>query len=167
MRSIRRVIGIGGLVALSVLSAVVFARLGEASGVAWAASPLERTEWQVEIAEEGMTLPQYVDRIRFVDGKLVSAIFERKGFPTASYALDAGGSWKANQKVEALGELVWQGELAENKITGTLVFKQADGTVINYALSGNPAVDEEGSPEGTPVAVKKTKKRIFGCSLNR
>ena len=40
MRSIRRVIGIGGLVALSVLSAVVFARLGEASGVAWVGNPV-------------------------------------------------------------------------------------------------------------------------------
>ena len=168
MRSIRRVIGIGGLVALSVLSAVVFARLGEASGVAWAASPLEETEWQVEIAEEGMTLPQYVDRIRFVDGKLVSAIFERKGFPTVSYALDAGGSWTANQKNDAAGSLAWRGAVQGDSMTGTLVWKQPDGKVTNYALVGRPAVEEEApASEAASGPGKKAKKGFFGCSLNQ
>lgn len=141
----------------------------------FAASPLEGTLWQMEITQEGMTLPQYVDRVRFEEGKLVSVIFTRKGFPTVSYTEAKKGDsvvWGANQKSDALGELEWHGELMDGKITGALVFKQTDGTAISYALSGTPAVEEseEGvSGEGTvaPAAVKKTKKGFFGCSLGR
>lgn len=150
--------------------AAVFSIAGTA---VFAASPLEETQWQMEITQEGMTLPQYVDRVRFADGKLVSVIFERKGFPSVSYTDTKQGDslvWDANQKADALGELVWHGELTDGKIAGTLIFKQPDGTVTNYALSGTPAVEEAAaaSAEETATApAKKTKKGFFGCSLGR
>lgn len=155
-----RVLKIVWMVAFSMLSAV-----------ALAASPLEETEWQVEITQEGMTLPQYVDRLRFKEGKLVSVIFERKGFSASPYTLTAAGVWKAEQKNDAVGNLTWHGELRGEKMTGTLVLKEPDGKVTNYALNGSPAVAvEEGetpAPEGTSLPTKKGKKGFFGCSLSR
>lgn len=151
------------------------------------AGALDGTQWRVEITPEGATIPHHVDRILFNEGKFTSKIFERRGFPSASYSGSAS-SWSAEQ-TGAEGELNWKGSIEGEALKGTLVWKQADGKVVTHALVGIPYVEEVIPPEGggpettatvpgtpstpsqtggqKPQKSQKSKKGFFGCSLVR
>ncbi|MBI4374595.1 MAG: hypothetical protein HY542_06935 [Deltaproteobacteria bacterium] len=159
---------------------VVFLLAGVLS---WAASPLDKTEWRVEITPEGAAIPHHVDRILFKDGVFTSVIFERRGFPTTPYTASkkGGGSvtWKSKQKHISDGTLVWEAEISGDALNGTMVWEKPDGTVVKHALVGGPPLEETAeagaaAPATTPGAsttstVKRSaaKKGFFGCSLLR
>ncbi|MBI4412258.1 MAG: hypothetical protein HY541_07230 [Deltaproteobacteria bacterium] len=147
------------------------------SAVVLAASPLTGSRWRVEITEEGQTVPQFIDQVRFQEDSFTSALFERRGYPTAPFTEKKGeeGSlvWDALQKDAVGAELAWHAEFKGNTMTGKLVWKQADGKLTNYALSGTPVVEEEVEEGKTPAeegkkgaktAAKKGGSK-WGCSL--
>lgn len=124
-------------------------------GVALAASPLDETEWRLEITPKGAEIPWYIDRVRFHEGEFSSAIFERKGFRKSRYtAKKEGGSivWEIMQTSEAEGSLAWHGELQEEAMKGTLRWTKADGEVVNHTFAGGKFVAEPAPPEVTPEA---------------
>ena len=135
------------------MGVVILSAIG---GVALAASALDGTQWRVEMTPTGAVIPFYIDRVHFDDGKFTSVVFERKGFPSSLYTLteNAGGPivWEVKQKSETEGNLSWHAELQEDAMDGTVVWKQPDGTVINYTLTGRPGIDEPPAPEQTPEA---------------
>ncbi|MBI2340745.1 MAG: hypothetical protein HYU99_10370 [Deltaproteobacteria bacterium] len=146
------------------------------SAVALAAGPLTGSRWRVEITEEGQTVPQFIDQLRFQEDNFTSALFERRGYPTSPFTQKKGEEgalvWDALQKDAVGAELAWHAEFKGDAMTGKLIWKQADGKLTNYALSGSPVVEEE--EEGkTPAEkgkkeVKTTAKKggsRWGCSL--
>lgn len=147
------------------------------STVVLAASPLVGSRWRVEIVEEGQTVPQFIDQLRFQEDNFTSALFERRGYPTSPFTEKKGEEgaliWDALQKDAGGGELAWHAEFKGDTMTGKLIWKQADGTLTNYALSGSPAVKEETeTPTGdikkdSKTVGKKTgtKRSKWGCSL--
>ena len=139
---------------------VVFSMLGS---VALAASPLDGTQWRVEITPKDSEIPHHIDRLRFEKGKFTSIIFERKGFLTVPYTLTGkvGGpiAWKATQKSDTNGDLSWRGELQGDAMKGTLVWKQPDGTVINHSFIGSRAKEEPFAPEVTQPPAPKPKAK--------
>lgn len=134
--------------------------------VAMAAAPLDSTLWRVEITPEGSTIPQYVDRITFQDGKFNSAIFARKNIQPTPYTHaekpDGFLSWDVDQKSDTAGELTWRGMRKGDALTGSLIWKQPDGKVIKYAMVGGPVVDEAATP--AVGAAAKSKGWNWGCS---
>ena len=130
------------------IGVAVFSILGS---VALAESPLDGTEWRLEITPKGAEIPFYIDWVRFEDGNFTSVIFERKGFLTSRYTLTEKGDgpivWEVKQKSETEGDLSWRGEPQEDAMTGTLRWTQADGTVIDHTLTGN-----KGTMSRTPEA---------------
>ena len=116
--------------------------LSTVGGIALAASPLDETEWRLEITQSGEEVPFYTDRIRFQDGEFNSAIFKRKGFLEAQYTVtEEEGSpivWEVTQTSDPEGTLEWHGELQEETMEGTLRWTQTDGTVINHTFTGKP-----------------------------
>ncbi len=119
---------------------VIFSVMG---GVALAVPALDGTNWRLEITQKGAEVPQYVDRIRFTEGKFNSTIFQRHhGYLAAPYTVteEAGSSvvWGITYKsVTEAGNLVWQGELKGNAMKGTLRWTQPDGTVVSYTFTGS------------------------------
>lgn len=150
---------------------IVIAFMG--SLATFAASPLVGSRWRVEITPEGETIPHHVDQLRFQEQNFTSAIFERRGFPTSPYTQSktADGSvvWDAMQASDTEGNLFWHGELQGEAMTGTLVWKKTDGTIINHSLAGSPAVEEAApsAEEAKGTSEKATgKKSRWGCSFN-
>lgn len=123
-----------------------------------AAAELDGTEWQVDITPEGATIPHHVDRVRFENGNFVSVIFERRGFQPTTYnstgAADAA-TWEVAQGDDTVGRLAWKGQIEGEKLTGTLMWTQPDGTVQQNALLGRPAPPLE-QPAGTGEATATT-----------
>ena len=113
------------------IGVAVFSILGS---VALAESPLDGTEWRVEITPKGSTIPSYIDWVLFEDGKFSSEIFKRKGFPPVQYTLTKKKKgprvWEGTQKNEAEGKLSWRGELKEDTMTGSLRWTHADGKTV-------------------------------------
>src|SRR3989338_821833 len=110
-----------GIIVFSVLSVSAFA-----------GPSLDGTKWRIENTPEGAPIPHHIDRDIFGGGGFTSVIFERKGFPAASYTATEKGdviSWEVKQQNDTQGELVWQGEITGEALTGTLVWKQKDGKV--------------------------------------
>ena len=132
-----------------VMGIVILSAVG---GVALAASPLDETQWRLEITAKGAEIPKYIDRARFHKGIFTSAIFERKGFLTSRYTVTKkeGGSivWEVTQTSEAEGTLSWRGELKGDAMTGTLRWTQTDRTVVNHTFTGKPP-----APKPKPEAV--------------
>ncbi|MFH0799981.1 MAG: hypothetical protein V2A66_07375 [Pseudomonadota bacterium] len=142
----------------------------------FAASPLEKNLWRVELAEEGTQVPQFIDRVTFNDGKINSAIFERKKFLSSSYDSREKGDnltvWAAKQQSDESGKIEWQGELQGDAMTGTLIWKQLDGKTLKYAITGSPVPKEEAAAESAASADSgsapaSASKGWFGCSLVR
>jgi len=137
-------------------------------GVALAASALDGTKWRVEMTREGGVIPSFIDRVHFDDGKFTSAIFERKGFRSSLYTLteDPGGPiiWEVKQKSETKGDVSWHGELKGDAMGGTAVWKQPDGTVISYTLTGRPGIDEPPEPEQKSEAAEPLSEGVLSPS---
>lgn len=133
------------------------------SPMALAASPLDGTQWRVEITPKGAEIPHYIDRLGFKEGKFTSVIFERKGFLSSPYTLTdkKGGPivWEVKQKSEAEGDLSWQGELKGDAMSGTVSWKQADGTVVDHTFTGSPAKEEPPTPEVTEPPAPEPKPK--------
>jgi len=95
---------------------------------------------------EGSVIPHFIDRVYFDDGMFTSTIFKRKGFRSSLYTLskstDGPIVWEVKLKSATKGDVYWHGELKGEAMDGTAVWNRSDGTVISYALSGRPGVDE-------------------------
>ncbi len=150
------------------------------SSSVFAASSLEKSQWRVELTEEGSQVAQFIDKVTFSDGKINSAIFERKGFPPSSYDSTEKGdniAWEAKQQGETDGNIGWQGELQGDAMTGTLVWKKPDGKTVKYAIMGSPILSEESAAEAAESATSAVSQSVpaikgwfegwFGCSLVR
>jgi len=125
------------------LGVVIISVMG---GVALATSSLDGTKWRMEMTPKGSSIPHFIDRVHFDDGKFTSAIFGRKGFRSSLYTLgkntDGPIVWEVKLKSDTKGDVSWRGELKGESMDGTAVWNKSDGTVISYALSGRPGVDE-------------------------
>jgi hypothetical protein len=141
-------------------------------GVAFAASPLDETDWRLEITPKGAEIPWYIDRVRFHEGEFNSALFERKGFPKSKYTVKKeGGSivWDIMQTSGAEGGLAWHGELQKDAVKGALRWTKTDGTVIDHTFTGSKFIEEPAPSEATPktpapepkpkASAPKTKKK--------
>ena len=145
-----------------------------------AAGALTGTRWRVEIIEEGQTVPQFIDQVRFQQGTFASALFERRGYPAAPFTEKKGDGrlliWDALQKGASGNEVTWHGEFKSDSMTGKLIWTQ-EGKAGNYTLAGTPVVEEEIQEEGAdpdqktnPQAGTKkagSEKSRWGCSLTR
>lgn len=141
--------GMYGLIGL-----VVFSMLG---GIALAASPLDGTQWRVELTPKGATIPFHVDRVRFEEGNFTSAIFAPKGFSMSRYTLTektGGAVWTTTQKSPTEGTLSWRGELKGESMNGTLSWEQPDGKIESYTFTGRKVT--EPPPEPEPKAPAKS-----------
>ena len=103
-----------------------------------AASSLAGSRWRVEITPQGETVPHFVDQIRFQREVFGSAVFERRGFPSAAYTQIPGSGnaveWEAKQQSDSEGSLAWTAEFKENTMKGSLVWRKPDGKVVKYSL---------------------------------
>ena len=130
-------------------------------GVAIAASVLDGTKWRMEMTPKGSSIPHFIDRVNFDDGKFRSAIFERKGFHSSLYTLTNSGGpivWEVKLKSDTKGDVSWYGELNGETMDGTAVWTRSDGTVVSYALSGRPGVDEPEPEKKSEVAEPSPKE---------
>ena len=93
-----------------------------------------------------------------------SAVFERRGFPSAAYTqIPGSGSaveWEAKQQSDSEGSLAWSAEFQEKTMKGSLVWRKPDGKMVKYSLVGAPATEEEAAASGAAP-----KKSFWGCSL--
>ena len=133
-------------------------------GVAIAASVLDGTKWRMEMTPKGSSIPHFIDRVNYDDGKFSSAIFERKGFHSSLYTLtkNTGGPivWEVKLKSDTKGDVSWYGELKGETMNGTAVWTRSDGTVISYALSGRPGIDEPAEPEKKSEAAEPSSEEV-------
>jgi hypothetical protein len=118
-----------------VFGLVVFAIPGS---VALAASPLDGTQWNVQMTAPSGPAPA-PGQIQFQDGKLVSP-FQAQGFAPSNYTLtNQEGTpvvWETMQTSATEGTLSWRGELGGNTMRGVASWQKADGKVITYSFVG-------------------------------
>ena len=82
------------------------------------------------------------DTITFKQPNFTSEAFAKRGFPPAVYGEEmhpggAGGfSVIQTNKVEAEGTAKWSGFISATELTGDLVIKKKDGTVLNFSFTG-------------------------------
>jgi hypothetical protein len=83
------------------------------------------------------------DTITFKQPNFSSEAFAKRGFQPAVYEEEmhpgGAGGFTAIQtnKVEAEGTAKWSGFISATELTGDLVVKKKDGTVLNFSFTGS------------------------------
>jgi hypothetical protein len=83
------------------------------------------------------------DTITFKQPNFTSEAFEKRGFQPAVYEEEmhpgGAGQFSALQtnKVAAEGTAKWSGLITATEVTGDLVVKKKDGTVLNFSFTGS------------------------------
>jgi hypothetical protein len=83
------------------------------------------------------------DTITFKQPNFTSEAFEKRGFQPAVYDEEmhpgGAGQFSAVQtnKTEAEGTAKWSGLITATEITGDLIIKKKDGTILNFSYTGS------------------------------
>jgi len=105
-------------------------------GVVFAASPLDGTEWRIN-----MTTPSAEDQIRFEKRKFISPLFEAKGFSNSYYTLTEKEGrpliWETMQTSEDQGTISWRGDVDADTMRGVVSWETPDGKVVNRTFTGH------------------------------
>lgn len=110
------------------------------------ASPLEGTTWPVMVIPDALAAKKgekpFADTLMFKDGKVAMSACVKAGFAPSTYtASPVGSGWSVStqQVSKDQGRTAWQATLTGETITGTMVWKKPDGSLLHYAVGGKKA----------------------------
>lgn len=108
---------------------------------------LDNMEWRINVTplSEGKGVEPKSDTLKFVNGKVVSKVFESKGYGASNYTI----------RVESDGTVVW--ETMQTKEGGGVIFWRAEhrGNVMKGVISKHP---KEGKNEDFSFSSISSKK---------
>ena len=105
---------------------------------------LEGTRWEVQVVPGELSRAQgelpFAETLAFENGQIVTCEWPSHGFPPASRYKEKKRkdklTFESDQKGQAGEKAEWSGDVRSGLMRGILVWKQKDGSEINYWFRG-------------------------------